>query len=74
MCSVSLLGFGLSLSFPLVMGFRPPSKPSLSCEAVGHDGAGEGNPCKVDEATTSSREVKTEDRLYSFFVFARIFS
>ena len=56
------------------MGFRPLSKSSLSCEAVGRNGVGERNPCKVDKAATSSREVKMDDRLYSFSVFTGIFS
>ena len=55
------------------MGFRLPSKPSLSYEAVGRDGASEGSSCKVDEVAASRREVKTEDCLYYFFVFAGIF-
>ena len=53
------------------MGFEPPFKPSLSCEAMGRDSAGEEIPCKVDETATSSRDVKMEDHLYSFFVFVR---
>ena len=51
---------------PLMAGFRPPSKSSLSCEVVGCDGASEGNPYRVDEVVTSSREVKMEDCLYYF--------
>ena len=55
------------------MGFRPPSKPSLFCEAVRHDGVGEGILCKVDEVATSSKKVKMKDHLYSFSVFVRFF-
>ena len=40
---------------------------------MGHDGAGEGNPYKVDKAATSSKEVKIEDCLFSLSVLARIF-
>ena len=63
----------MSLFFPLVIGFRPPFKPSLSCKAIGHDGASEESPYKVDEVAASSREIKIEDRLYSFSVFAEFF-
>ena len=52
------------------MGFQPLSKPSLFSEVVGRDGAGEGSLCKVDELAAFSREVKIEDCLYSFSIFA----
>ena len=55
------------------MGFRRPSNPNLSCEVVERDGAGKGSPFKVDETAASSREVKMEDRLYSFSIFVGIF-
>ena len=40
---------------------------------MGCDGVGEGSLCKVDEAAAFSKEVKTEDRLYFFSIFARFF-
>ena len=55
------------------MGFRPLSKPSLSCEAVRRDGVVEEILCKVDEVTTSSKKVKTKDHLYSFSIFVGFF-
>ena len=55
------------------MDFRPPSKPSLFCQTMGRDGAGEGSPDKVDKVATTSREVKMEDYLYSFSIFVGFF-
>ena len=69
MCSISLVGFWFISFFPSCDELRPPSKPSLSCKAIGHDGVGEGSPCKVDEAVAATREVKMV-----FLCFYKIFS
>ena len=64
----------ISFFFPFLIGFQPPSKPSLSCEIVGCDGVGEGSPCQVNEAVASIREVKRKDCFVLFLCFCSFFS